>query len=58
VGKDIYVLENTTNVSVLIECGFLTNPQEAEKLAQEEYQNQIAQAICEGIIKWLDNSEK
>ena len=38
--------------------GFLTNPEEAEKLTQEEYQEALAKAICEGIIKWLKGPEK
>ena len=37
-----------------MECGFLTNPQEAEKLQTEEYQEQIAKAITDGIVQYLD----
>lgn len=51
-----YMLKNTKVPTIIVECGFLTNPEEAEKLTQEDYQNQIAQAICEGIIKWLNGS--
>ena len=53
-----YMLKHTQVPTIIVECGFLTNPQEAEKLTQEDKQNQLAQAICEGIIKWLDNSDK
>ena len=49
-----YMLKYTKVPTIIVECGFLTNPDEAAKLTQEEYQNQMAQAICEGIIKWLD----
>ena len=49
-----YMLKNTKVPTIIVECGFLTNPEEAEKLTQEDYQEQIAQAICEGIIKWLE----
>ena len=48
------MLKNTKVPTIIVECGFLTNPEEAEKLTQEDYQEQIAQAICEGIIKWLE----
>lgn len=48
-----YMLKNTQVPTIIVECGFLTNPEEAEKLTQEEYQDQIAQAICEGVVKWL-----
>lgn len=49
-----YMLKNTEVPTIIVECGFLTNPEEAEKLTQEDYQDQVAQAICEGIVKWLD----
>ena len=49
-----YMLKYTKVPTIIVECGFLTNPEEAAKLTEEEYQNQLAQAICEGIIKWLD----
>lgn len=53
--NDTYFLLRKTKVpAVIVECGFLSNYEEAEKLVTEEYQDQIAQAICMGIIKWLD----
>ena len=48
-----FMLKNTQVPTIIVECGFLTNPEEAAKLTQEEYQDQIAQAICEGVVKWL-----
>lgn len=53
-----YMLKNTKVPTIIVECGFLTNPEEAEKLTQEEYQDQLAKAICEGIIKWLEKLDK
>ena len=35
--------------SVTVECGFFTNPEEEEKLQQEEYQDRVAAAIVDGI---------
>ncbi len=49
-----YMLKFTDVPTIIVECGFLTNPAEAAKLTTEEYQDEIAFAICEGIIKWLD----
>lgn len=49
-----YILKKTEVPAVIVECGFLSNYEEAEKLVLEEYQDQIASAICAGIIKWLD----
>lgn len=48
-----YILRKTTNPTVIVECGFLSNPQEAQKLVSEAYQEQVAKAICEGILKYL-----
>lgn len=53
-----YMLKKTKVPTVIVECGFLTNPEEAENLSQEEYQDQIAHAICNGVAKWLDGSEE
>ena len=53
-GNDIYVLENTRNVSVLIECGFLTNPEECQKLSEKEYQKRLSSAIVCGIIRYKE----
>ncbi len=50
-----YMLKFTEVPTIIVECGFLTNPDEAAKLITEEYQDQVAFAICEGVIKWLDN---
>lgn len=48
-----YLLKKTDSVIVIVECGFLSNPQEAEKVSDEEYQQKMADAICTGINKYL-----
>ncbi len=48
---------NSTVPSTLVEIGFLSNPAEAEKLGTEEYQDEIAYAIYEGILSYLDNPD-
>ena len=53
-----YMLKNTEVPTIIVECGFLTNPEEAEKLTNEDYQDQIAKAVCDGIIKWLEKEKK
>lgn len=49
-----YMLKFSEVPTIIVECGFLTNPTEAQKLTTEEYQEEVAFAICEGIVKWLD----
>ena len=36
------------------ECGVLSNPREAELLTQEDYQEKMAEAICGGILEYLE----
>lgn len=52
-GKDIYILENVENTSVLIECGFLSNKRECDNLSQKEYQKRLCFAIFCGIIEYM-----
>ncbi len=46
-----YVLKKTEVPVVIVECGFLSNQKEAEKLCSEDYQIQVAQAIVDGILE-------
>ncbi|MDR1888964.1 MAG: N-acetylmuramoyl-L-alanine amidase [Zoogloeaceae bacterium] len=39
--------------SILVETAFISNPEEERKLADENYQNQIAEAIARGIMRYL-----
>jgi len=48
-----YILKRSEGVTVLVECAFLSNPQEAQKIQTEEYQNAVAQAICSGVLEYL-----
>lgn len=52
-GKSIYVLYNAKEPAVLVECGFLSNKEETEKLNNEQYRQQMADCICEGIINYI-----
>ena len=52
--ENYYMLSQTKVPTVIVECGFLSNTQDTEKLVTEEYQEKIAEAICTGTIKWLD----
>ena len=49
-GNDTYYLLKHVDIpTVIVECGFLSNQEEAEKLMAEEYQVTVANAIVEGI---------
>lgn len=49
-----YILKKTSVPVVIVECGFLSNYEEAEKLADEAYQNQAAEAVTKGILQYLN----
>ena len=55
-GDKIYVLEKNTNTSVLIECGFLSNEAECERLSQKEFQKELSFSIVCGIIKYMEEN--
>lgn len=50
-----YLLRRTQTPTVIVECGFLSNPEEAKLLASEEYQEKIAEAVAEGIETCLQD---
>lgn len=52
-----YLLKKSPAVTVIAECGFLTNPSEAEKLQDEAYQYKVAEALTEGIEAYLARGE-
>lgn len=51
-GESIYLLHNCTAPAVLVECGFLSNEQEREKLKTAEYQQKMAFAIAGGTLQY------
>lgn len=52
-----YLLKKTGTPIVIVECGFLSNSDEAERLCTPEYQERIAWAIHMGILRYLNESD-
>jgi len=50
---DIYLLKDNKAPTVLVECGFLSNPREELLLNEDEYQEKIAWALYTGTLKYL-----
>lgn len=50
-----YILENINCTGIIVECGFLSNKMEADKLVDEMYQNKIVSAIVETIENYNEN---
>lgn len=55
--NDYYLLQHTEATMVIIECGFMSNPQEAEILQTEDYQNKLAAAIANGVMQYLEQQD-
>lgn len=51
---DFYMVNCTTAPSVLIECGYLSSPEDEALLIQDEYQNKIAYCVFCGILKFFN----
>jgi N-acetylmuramoyl-L-alanine amidase len=52
--KQFFVIANVTSPAVLIEGGFITNKVELLKLASEDYRDQLAAAVADGILRYRD----
>ena len=49
-----YLLKKTGFPIVIVECGFLSNSEEAKRLCDPEYQDRVAWAIHMGILQYLN----
>src|ERR1051325_1650946 len=52
--RQFFVIANVTAPAVLVEGGFLTNKEDISKLASEDYRDQIAAAVADGILRYRD----
>ena len=50
---DYYILNCTSYAAIIVECGFLSNPDEEKTLQTAEYQTLLAEKILEGIVLYL-----
>lgn len=55
-GTNIYLMEHIQNPAILIECGFLSNPTEAQKLSDNTYRQNLSQVICDAAIEYLNKN--
>ena len=50
-----YILKKTTVPTIIVECGFLSNREEADRLTSEDYQERVALAIHLGIMRYINS---
>lgn len=56
-GTSVYLMYNAVKPAVLVECGFLSNYEETQKLKTPEYQKKIAFCIAMGIQNYISSKE-
>ena len=52
-----YVTRLPSVPSVLVECGFLSNPEDERDLQDPGFQQRIADAIADGVLAYLSRNE-
>ena len=57
-GRAFYVIRHTRAPAVLVEGGFLSNPFEAQLIANAEYRERLASAIVEGVVQFSKTMPK
>ena len=53
-----YVLKGVLMPAVLVETGFVTNPQDAKLITDKSYQAEMANSIAAGIVRYVRLFEK
>lgn len=56
--SNLEILRETEMPSVLVEAGFISNKEEEKKLSDSSYQNQMAEGIAQGILRYIDSKHK
>ena len=51
----VYIMKRVEIPISIVECGFLSNPEEEKNLLNDEYQNKLAWGIYTGIIDYFNN---
>jgi len=54
----MFLLQENKIPSVIVECGFLSNPEEEALLMTEDYQQQLAEAVYRGLCEFLQEKTK
>lgn len=50
---NVYIVKHVEIPTTIVECGFLSNPEEEKKLLEDEYQDRLAWGIYNGIIDYF-----
>lgn len=53
----VYLMQNIQCAGVLVECGFISNPEEAARLCDRDYQNKLCCVLAATVSNFLDRQE-
>lgn len=56
--KTYFLLKRTAPPMVIVECGFMSNPEESENLVDDKYQDKLATVIADAVLSYLDEKEE
>ncbi len=51
--KNLHITRETKMPAILVECGFISNPEQEKQLRQAEFQKKLARAIADGVLAYL-----
>lgn len=54
--QGVYLMEHIEKPGILVECGFLSNPQEEAKLRDPDYQKKLCAVIAASVSAYLSNT--
>lgn len=55
--ESYYLLKKTPTPTVIVECGFLSNPNEADLLLDPDYQDKLVRAVYMGVLEYLEKEK-
>ena len=55
--SDVFILRAPAVPVVIVECGFLSNREDAENLENEDFQDRIAEELCRGICDYVNRDK-
>lgn len=51
----VYIVKHVEIPLSIVECGFLSNPEEEKQLLDDNYQEQLAWGIFNGIVNYFND---
>ena len=50
----VYLMKHLTCPAMIVECGFLSNREETERLKQDGYQKKLSVCVINGYLNYLE----